>query len=187
MKKIITLLFLSLTSNIILSQNYEVCQNSPHINTWTIVWGGKPSSNYGANFMERQSDNVFYKENVLYADYQLSIESCKSIIKRFCKDYKIIAVYGFSRGGVNAWEQIGKVEFIGLIDPLIPKNYTLNFDVGKVFMLYNIGVWDRGNRDRLVKVSSYLGENNSKRLYLAHLEIPKLFFTKYKRGFSKTN
>lgn len=183
MKKIITLLLLILSWIVTLSQNYEVCQNSPHTNKWTIVWGGKPSSSYGAKFMERQTENVFHNENVFYADYQLSIESCESIIQSFCKNYKIIAVYGFSRGGVNAWQQIGKVEFVGLIDPLIPKNYTLNFDVSKVFMLYNIGVWDSGNRDRLLKVSSYLGDKNSKRLYMAHLEIPKLFFTRYKRGY----
>ncbi len=182
MKKIIFLLLSTITFTT-WSQNYEVCQDAPHSKKWTIVWGGKPSSNYGAKFMEKQTNNAFHNENVLYADYQFTIESCKSLISKFCKDFKIVSVYGFSRGGVNAWEQIGKVDFVGLIDPLVPKNYKLDFDASKVFMLYNTGVWDKNNKDRLDKVALYLGNNHSKRLYMPHLDIPKLFFTKYKRGY----
>lgn len=186
MKKILFLLsFLLSIVNTTWSQNYEVCQNSPHNKQWTIVWGGKPSSKYGSKFMEKQAEYYLYNENVLYADYQLSIQFCESLIKGFCKEYKIVAVYGFSRGGVNAWQQIGKVDFIGLIDPLIPKNYNLNFDVTKVFMLYNSAVWDKDNKTRLEKTAAYLSNKNCRRLYMPHLDIPKLFFEKYKRGYSK--
>lgn len=185
MKKIISLLLL-LTGllNQVISQTYKIYQYSPHSNNWTIVWGGKPSSKYGAKFMDKQADYSFYNENILFADYEFGISSCEFVIKKICKDYKIIAVYGFSRGGVNAWEQIGKVDFVGLIDPLIPKVYNLNFDVSKVFMLYNSGIWDKNNKVRLEKVSAYLGNKNSKRLYMPHLEIPKLFFSRYKRGYN---
>jgi hypothetical protein len=179
MKKIIFLIFLITTINGF-SQNYEVCENSPSSKNWTIIWGGKPSSAYGAIFMEKQAGDSFYNQNVIYADYQFTIDLCKSVISKFRKDYKIVSVYGFSRGGINAWEQIGKVEFVGLIDPLIPKNYNTNFDITKVFMLYNTDVWNRENKERLESVSSYLGKN-SKRLYIPHLEIPKLFFNKYRR------
>jgi hypothetical protein len=75
---------------------------------------------------------------------------------------------------------IGKVQFVGLIDPLIPSSYKLNFTGSKVFMLYNLGIWDKANQLRLTKVSEVLGNNCCKRIYMPHLDIPKLFFEKYK-------
>jgi len=181
MKSIVTLTF-CLVFNTIFSQNYQVCQNMPSSKNWTIIWGGKPSSSYGASFMEKQTRYSFEFENVLYADYQADIDFCKLIIKGFCKDFQIVSVYGFSRGGVNAYNMIGQVPFVGLIDPLIPSSYKLDFTGSKVFMLYNLGIWDKTNQVRLTKVSEVLGTNGCKRLYMPHLDIPKLFFEKYKLG-----
>lgn len=181
MKNLLTI-FLIFTSVLIHGQDYEICQDMPSSKNWTIIWGGKPSSSYGYKFMQKQTGYAFENENVLYADYQVDIELCKSVISKFCRDYKLVSVYGFSRGGVNAWNQIGKVEFVGLIDPLIPSNYNLDFDKSKVFMLYNLGIWDKENQSRLQKVSEKLGTERCKRLYMPHLEIPKLFFEKYKTG-----
>jgi len=155
-------------------QSYVVNEGNCRSKDWIIVWGGKPYNRYGYQFMVNQSKGYLDKYNVVYADYQIDYDKCLKIVQS--RSGKISCVYGFSRGGYNAFNLIGKVRYVRLIDPLIPRDYNVDFSKSDVYMVYNPNVWDRDNAARLVAVSKKLG-NKSLKVNMPHLDIPKYFFT----------
>lgn len=154
-------------------QSYVVKNNNVKSKDWIVVWGGKPYNRYGYQFMINQSKDYLDKYNVVYADYQIDYDRCLKVVQS--KGGKICCVYGFSRGGYNAFNCIDKVKCIRLIDPLIPRNYNVDFSKSDVYMVYNPNVWDKDNAARLVAVSKKLG-NKSLKVTMPHLDIPKYFF-----------
>jgi hypothetical protein len=178
MKYYLFLLFVWFSNTIYSQGSYSICPNNPQSNEWSIVWGGMPSTSYGASFMERQAGKHLQYNNVIYSDYEISIETLKDILKTYYPQGTITSVCGFSRGGVNAYEQIGKVKFVCLIDPSIPKDYTTEKLQGNVFMVYNPKVWDGNNRERLYNVADELG-TDAQLLTIPHTKIPSYFFKFY--------
>jgi len=158
------------------AQSYVIAKNNPWSNHWVIVWGGMPSSQYGARFMRNQVGNHLGYINVLYADYQIDGKKCRQIIRKVDPNADIKAAYGFSRGGYNAFLEIGKLTYVCLLDPLIPKNINPNIGNKEVYMVYNLSVWGSGNRSRLKKVAKILGPNKVKSVNIHHLKVPKHFF-----------
>ena len=162
------------------SQKYIVSQNNTKSNEWVIVWGGKPSTSYGAEYMVDKASSHLNCNNVIYADYQVSKQKCDEIIKKVSPNGVVTEVYGFSRGGYNAFMEIGKVKYVWLIDPLIPQKYDTPFGITNVFMVYNPSVWDGGNSSRLKNFSTKLKTVNSVRVDMSHLKIPNYFFNTYR-------
>jgi hypothetical protein len=159
----------SLTVN---CQSYLVKHDNPNSNDWIIVWGGQPHDKYGYKFLSNQGYLDGY--NTIYADYQISYEKCLKIVKS--KNGRVCCVYGFSRGGYNAFNLIGKVEYVRLIDPLIPRKYDVDFSKSHVLMIYNPNVWDKANAKRLIEVSKKI---ESLKVNVPHLSTPRYFFDKY--------
>jgi hypothetical protein len=149
---------------------------------YALVYGGYPSSTYGAKFMAEQGKNILSNKNVIYADKEKSIPNIEKVLQKTNPNAKITSVSGFSGGGPNTLRAMesGKYKFIGLIDPYIDKelsrlpantkmisrakNWTGYPNVKKVLTkMENSEVSD------LVDSSSY-----------NHLEMPKIFFDRYK-------
>ena len=164
--------------NLSFSQTFSITQGNPQSNKWIIVWGGMPYKTFGQEYMRDSYKKYFTKENVIWSDYQISMRQLGEFIYRKNPNYKISAVYGFSRGGATAYAQIGKVPFVGLIDPVIPDNYETECSSTTVWMLYNPVVWGKENRAKLKKVAE--NYKNSIQTDIPHLRIPELFFEKYK-------
>ncbi len=179
MNNLLVLLF-SLITVFGYSQNYIINRNNPGSNEWVIVWGGKPSESYGARYMQKEVSKHLNCVNVIWADYQLSRQKCDQLINSVSPGSVVKDVYGFSRGGLNAFMEIGKVNNVWLIDPLLPQIYDISFGKSSVFMIYNPQVWDSGNRYRLVEFSKKLISQNCIKVSISHLSIPEYFFNTYR-------
>lgn len=166
-----------------ITQDGIIIKSTENKNEYALVYGGHPSSTYGAKFMAEQGKNILSDKNVIYADKEKSIPEIEKVLEKTNPNAKITSVSGFSGGGPNTLRAMesGKYKFIGLIDPYIDKelsslplntkmmsrakNWTGYPKVKEVLTkMENSGVSD------LVDSSSY-----------NHLEIPKIFFDKYKR------
>jgi hypothetical protein len=173
------IIFFTFFSNSTLAQNKIISQANPDSNKWIIVWGGKPSSIYGASFMKKEMEPFLSnKFNVIYSDYENSFDKIQKFLNLKVPNNSIEAVYGFSMGGVNAFNQIGKINFIGLIDPLIPSDYKIDLYYNNVFMIFNLEVWPKENRIRLKRLSNMLMDS-AKEIKKPHSEMPRIFAEKY--------
>ena len=149
-------------------------------NEYGLVYGGTPSSKYGAKFMYEQGASILNK-NMIYANNEIPISSIEQELKSINPNGKIKSVSGFSGGGPKTIEamNLGKYDFIGLIDPFISQVYTS--------LPSNVKMISRGNnwsgypsvRDVLNKMesagTSELIASNS----YNHNSMPEVFFKKY--------
>lgn len=104
---------------------YIIDMNNPKSKDITVIWGGTPSSAYGAKFMREKAAGYFNNKNVIYSNYENSLTTLKNILKqKGINDFRIKSISGFSRGGINVWDNLnGGYDFVGLIDPSTPKVY----------------------------------------------------------------
>lgn len=104
---------------------YIIDMKNPKSKDITVIWGGMPSSAYGAKFMREKATGYFNNKNVIYSNYENSLSTLKNILKqKGINEFKIKSVSGFSRGGINVWDNLnGGYDFIGLIDPSTPRVY----------------------------------------------------------------
>jgi hypothetical protein len=160
---------------------YIVDIKNPKSKDFTLIWGGMPSSQYGAKYMREQATGYFNNKNVIYSNYENSLETLKTILKnKGIKDFRIKSVSGFSRGGINVWGQInGTYDFIGLIDPSTPTSY--NKLPSKVKM---ISRWENWGCCPSYRKNIRTMENNkvSQRIPSTaynHLDMPEIFYKKY--------
>lgn len=162
----------------IIKNSYIINLNNPSTKKITLIWGGMPSENYGAKFMEKIGKEFFKNKNVIYSNYQNSMPEVKEILNdNNLGDYKINSVSGFSRGGAEAWKEInGNYDFVGLIDPSTSKTYS-NLP-SNVKVVSNSGNW--GYYKNIARNLRNMEKNgDAEKVSTSHLEIPKLFFEKY--------
>jgi peptidoglycan hydrolase-like protein with peptidoglycan-binding domain len=169
---------ISINKKQIIKNSYIINLNNPNSKKITLIWGGTPSINYGANFMEKVGREFFKNKNVIYSNYENSILNIKKILEdNGLGDYKINSVSGFSRGGVNTWKEInGNYDFVGLIDPSTSKVYS---DLpSNVKLISNSNNW--GGYANIRNVLRQMEKSGvAQKVSTSHLEIPKLFFEKY--------
>jgi len=142
---------------------------NPKDKSYALIFGGM----YYANpkwMLEQLPENIKNSKNIIIAPYTTSLSS---VLDKF-KDTKISSVSGFSAGGKQAFEAIGKYSFIGLIDPSVP-SFALNItNFGNSKMIYSTS-W---RRDSIQKVAKNMGDAAIK-VSSGHKEIPKDFFDKF--------
>jgi peptidoglycan hydrolase-like protein with peptidoglycan-binding domain len=167
------------TTKQINKNSYIINLNNPNSKKITLIWGGMPSENYGAKFMEKIGREFFKNKNVIYSNYQNSILGVKKILEdNNLGDYKINSVSGFSRGGSEAWKEInGNYDFVGLIDPSTSKVYSNLPNNVKVISNSNNWTGRYAGIGRLLRQMEKNGD--AEKVSTSHLEIPKLFFEKY--------
>jgi len=139
--------------------------------TYALIFGGMHYANPKWMF-EQLPENTKNSKNIIIAPYTTSLSS---VLDKF-KDIKISSVSGFSAGGKQAFEAIGKYPFIGLIDPSVPSSALkmTNFGSSDVKMIYNTS-W---RKSAIEKVAKNLGDDAIK-VSSGHKRIPKEFFDKF--------
>jgi hypothetical protein len=160
---------------------YIIDMKNPTSKDITVIWGGMPSSQYGAKYMREKATGYFNNKNVIYSNYENSLETLKTILKnKGIKDFRIKSVSGFSRGGINVWDNLnGGYDFVGLIDPSTPKVYDKL--PPKVKM---ISKWDNWGCCPIYRKNIKQMEDSgaSKRIEgkgYNHLEMPEKFYKLY--------
>lgn len=162
--------------------SYIISLNNPSNKKIALIWGGTPSSNYGAYFMEKEGEPFFKNKNVIYSNWENSLSEIENILKENgLSEYKINSISGFSKGGEATWGYINSgYDFIGLIDPSTPKSYDTLPENVKMFS--NNTNW-KGHPKMKKNIKKLEDNGSSKRigndLTYNHLEIPKLFFQEY--------
>jgi hypothetical protein len=160
---------------------YIIDMKNPNSKDVTVIWGGMPSSQYGAKYMREKATGYFNNKNVIYSNYENSLETLKTILKnKGIKDFRIKSVSGFSRGGINAWGQInGTYDFIGLIDPSTPTAYgNLPSKAKMISRWENWGCCPSYRKN----IKSMEDKKVSQRIPSTgynHLDMPEIFYKKY--------
>lgn len=149
-------------------------------NTFMILIGGTPSSSYGASWMKKQVGDLLSDKNVVYSDWENTMEQNLQMLSQSYPSANVSSVSGFSKGGLRAYPESGKYRFVGLIDPSIEGNYT-SVDIKpnhNTLMIYQPG------RQWGVKELRYamekLGKNRVVPVSKGHSEMPREFIMKFK-------
>ena len=166
--------------------SYIIDLNNPESKDIGLVWGGTPSSTYGASFMKKQGENYFTNKNIIYSDHENSLSDIKKFIKKELGDgYTINSVSGFSKGAEKTWGEInGDYDFVGLIDPStsIARTSLPN----NVKMMSNHSNWG-GYPNMLAAIKTMEKSGLSERVgddkKYNHPDIPKIFFEKYSSSY----
>jgi len=154
-------------------------------NNFTLIYGGYPSQSYGAKFMKNEIIDQLMDKNIIFSNYENSVDF---LLKKLNEKYDngiIKNVIGFSRGGLNAYNAIGKYNFIGLIDPSLPPKIDSSKDFNNVFMIFNPKNWSEKYRsitESQKNLNKILG-NNSKLIEITHTDMVKKFIGMYKNKF----
>lgn len=167
-------------NDVINKGNFVIDTKNKKSNEYALVYGGYPSTSYGAKFMYEQGKNEpkLSNRNIFYSDKELPITSVEEELRKINPDAKIRSVSGFSGGGPKTIEAMnsGRYKFIGLIDPYIKNPLSSLPDNTK--MISNHTVWGgypeaRASLKKMEqsKVSEFVSTN--------HLSMPKYFFEKY--------
>jgi hypothetical protein len=161
--------------------SYIIDMKNPNSKDIAVIWGGTPSSAYGAKFMREKGNTYLKNKNVIYSNYENSLQTLKNILKNNgIKDFRIKSVSGYSRGGINAWNELrGSYDYIGLIDPSSPVNYSQIPSKAKMISRwenwgccasYRKNIKDMEKNKVSIRIPSEI--NN-------HFEMPEIFFKKF--------
>jgi hypothetical protein len=148
-------------------------------NSWAIIFGGTPSSKYGAKFLYSQGKDILKDKNVAYSIWENSVGFVTETIKRKYPNAKVNSVSGFSKGGLRAYPEVGNYNFVGLIDPSIEGNY-LKYDpsgTNTILTWKPDRTWGLKSLNHAMKL---LGKNKVVNVDVIHREQPSVFFRKYK-------
>lgn len=164
--------------------SYIININNPSRKKIALIWGGTPSSSYGAKYMEREVKSFLKNKNVIYSDWENTLSQINQILtNNDLEEYKINSILGFSKGGEETWDYINSgYEFIGLIDPSTPNKIS---DIpSNVKIMSNSGNWKKNYSKTLYPNIKKLEDSGySERVgtdsNFNHFEFPKLFFKKY--------
>jgi len=109
-------------SNKIETKNGLIFVKNNETNNFMVIFGGTPSSQYGAKFMKNKMPNN-KKTNFVFSDWENTISTVEDGLSKTHPGAKINSVVGFSKGGLRAWPLVGVYNFVGLIDPSIEGDY----------------------------------------------------------------
>jgi len=149
-------------------------------NSFAIIFGGTPSSKYGAKWLESKGKIYLGGKNVAYSDWEKTIPEVTSFIQSNYPGATINSISGFSKGGRRAWPAVGKYNFVGLIDPSIEGDYTIIKTVppeAKVILTYlPTRTWGRAGLDYAIEK---LGTSRVVGINKIHDDQPEEFFKRY--------
>lgn len=154
----------------------------PNSNRYALIYGGSPSSKYGAQFMYNQGSSILNK-NVVYANHEVPISTIEQELKTINPNAVIKSVSGFSGGGTKTIQAMdsGKYDFIGLIDPFISQqrqNLPSN-----VKMISRAANWSSTKYPKTKNILQNMENSGISELISSttynHDDMPKIFFQKY--------
>lgn len=152
-------------------------------NKYSLVFGGSPSSKYGASYMKEQVGNLINNKNFIFSNYENPIESLTSELKKINPKAEIKSVTGFSRGGQKIWNLIGQYDMVAFIDPVPPTTSIPSTSGNDTLLIYDPRNLKGSNK--LDDIASKIGNNaeikkfSDKDWMTRHLKLPSYFFSKY--------
>lgn len=165
-------------NNLIKNQTYVIDIRNPKSKNFALIYGGSPSSTYGANFMYEKGKN-YLNGNVIYADNELSINDIQTKLNEVIPNAKIKTVSGFSGGGSNALRAMdsGNYDFIGLIDPYIKDVRTSLPSNTQMISRHQNWTGKYSGISKILNRMESLGVSDS--VNVKHEEMPTFFFDNY--------
>ena len=170
-----------------MSKGGIIVDKNNNTSNYAIVFGGSPSSSYGAQFMFDKGSKILSDKNVVYSNFENSLDSVLNQIKSQDPNAKITSVSGFSAGGKNAWEAATKGYKVGLIDPVVPdfasqfvgSNFTgeLPSNIRMISRQENWSGQFRKHGERLKNLE--LAQPDVRR-NVKHADMPSQFFSDFK-------
>ena len=170
-----------------MSKGGIIVDKNNNTSNYAIVFGGSPSSSYGAQFMFDKGSTILSDKNVVYSNFENSLDSVLNQIKSQDPNAKITSVSGFSAGGKNAWEAATKGYKVGLIDPVVPdfasqfvgSNFTgeLPSNIRMISRQENWSGQFRKHGERLKNLE--LAQPDVRR-NVKHADMPSQFFSDFK-------
>lgn len=170
-----------------MSKGGIIVDKNNNSSNYAIVFGGSPSSSYGAQFMFDKSSNILSDKNVVYSNFENSLDTVINQIKSQDPNAKITSVSGFSAGGKNAWEAASRGYKVGLIDPVVPDFATqlvgsdftgkLPSNIKMVSRQENWSGQFRKHGERLKNLES---SQPDVRRNVKHADMPSQFFSDFK-------
>jgi hypothetical protein len=170
-----------------MSKGGIIVDKNNNSSNYAIVFGGSPSSSYGAQFMFNKGSKILSDKNVVYSNFENSLDSVINHIKSQDPKAKITSVSGFSAGGKNAWEAATKGYKVGLIDPVVPDFATQfvgsNFNgelPSNIKMISRQENWSGQFRKHGERLKNLESTQPSVRRNVKHADMPSQFFTDFK-------
>lgn len=173
-----------------ISKSGIIIDKNNSTSNYSIVFGGFPSSNFGAKFMYEKASNILGNKNVVYSNFENSLDSVINYVKSEDPNAKIGFVAGFSAGGTNAWNAAKSGYKTGLIDPVVPDiaktiigndfSGTLPSNIKMISRQSNWGGQYRKHGERLAKIEAT--QPNIVR-NIAHSEMPEKFYSEFVSEF----
>lgn len=167
-----------------------IIDKNNNTSNYSVVFGGFPSNNYGAKFMYDKASNILDDKNVIYSDFENSLDSIINNLKSQDPNAKIGFVAGFSAGGKNAWNAAKNGYKTGLIDPVVPDIATtiigndfsdkLPSNIKMISRKSNWGGQYKKHGERLAKIEAT--QPNIVR-NVPHSEMPEKFYSEFKSEF----
>jgi len=166
--------------NVIDNGSVIIVTKNKNSNEYSLVYGGIPKDKHGARFMYEKGENAkkLKNKNMIYSNHDVPINFIETDIKKINPNAKIKSVTGFSAGQKFTLPAMrtGNYEFIGLIDPYIPK-FISSLPANTV-MISNHNQW--GSYPEAVTALKQMEDSKiSKFENIPHLEMPKKFFEEY--------
>jgi hypothetical protein len=176
----------STVTNTPISKQGIILDKNVDSSDYAIVFGGSPSNKYGAQFMYEQGNKYLKNKNVVYSNFENSLDSVINYIKSNDPNAKISSVSGFSAGGKNAWAAAKLGYNVGLIDPVVTDdaksllgndlNGSLPQNIKMVSRQENWSGRFRPHGDKLNKIER--SQPNIRR-NVGHIEMPTQFFSEF--------
>ncbi len=163
--------------------NVIISVGNPSSTEWAVVYGGTPSTKYGASYMQSAMGSYLNRKNVIYSDWENDLNCLLKEIQNKQPQGKIKSVSGFSQGGIKTYGSIPQYSFIGLIDPALPASATIaSNNVSKVRMIYRTANWSKDKYQSTIDgqnaLSKLLG-SNAESVNVNHFAMPEYFAKKY--------
>jgi len=106
--------------------------------TTLIIFGGSPNNKYGPEYLlNNMPDFIKQKKNIIYVQGDKKNWTIKRVRRYIKSDTKIDSIIGFSSGVKHILPELdnSNYDFIGLIDPIIPKKYS------NIILHNNVYMW----------------------------------------------
>jgi len=136
-------------------------------NTCLVIYGGTPNNKYGPNYLvDKMPIQISRVKDIIYVQGD-SRNWPISRIENYVPDNSVIdAVIGFSAGGNRIFPLIeDDYDFIGLIDPSVPKRYETIILKDNVYMFGNPSNW-KGRYSHLgQRIQTIIDNNQEKTIY----------------------
>ena len=169
--------------------NHIIEMGNPSSNEVSAVFGGKPSSSYGASYMKKQVQEFLKNKNVIYCDWEIGFDGALELMRTKLKNPVITSVYGFSKGGLVAWPAMNRpgVKFVGLMDPSIEGNYGKITSIPSGVTVKMQYLKKRGwGETGLNYAINILGDRAEGYVGKSHFDFPRLMFGASKASTIKT-